>query len=132
MQFQGGPAAVPGQGRQNAGGNTPGKEVSDTMVLNPIGPLQGGDGVGRTDGAGEKKQELTGENFKKFLLDSLAQVNEMQAESEAAQEALATGQTDDVSQVMSAVEKADIAFNTLMAVRNKLVEAYQEVLRMNI
>ena len=132
MQFQGGPAAVPGQGRQNAGGNTPGKEVSDTMVLNPIGPLQGGDGVCRTDGAGEKKQELTGENFKKFLLDSLAQVNEMQAESEAAQEALATGQTDDVSQVMSAVEKADIAFNTLMAVRNKLVEAYQEVLRMNI
>jgi len=30
------------------------------------------------------------------------------------------------------VEKADIAFNTLMAVRNKLIDAYQEVLRMNI
>lgn len=102
------------------------------MVLNPIGPLQGGDGVGRTDGAAKGKSELTGENFKEFLKNSLKQVNQMQAESEAAQEALVTGKTDDVTQVMSAVEKADIAFNTLMAVRNKLVEAYQEVLRMQI
>lgn len=102
------------------------------MVLNPIGPLQGGDGVGRTDGASKSASGLTGENFKQFLQRSLEEVNQMQAESEAAQEALITGKTDDVTQVMSAVEKADIAFNTLMSVRNKLVEAYQEVLRMQI
>jgi len=104
------------------------------MAINPIGPLQGGDGVGKLDGAGKStgSSRVSGEDFKQFLLNSLEQVNQMQAESEAAQEALATGKTDDISQVMSAVEKADIAFNTLMAVRNKLVEAYQEVLRMQI
>ncbi len=101
------------------------------MVLNPIGPLQGGDGVGSTD-ATKNSSSVNGENFKQFLQKSLEQVNQMQAESEAAQEALVTGKTDDVTQVMSAVEKADIAFNTLMAVRNKLVEAYQDVLRMQI
>ena len=37
-----------------------------------------------------------------------------------------------INRVMGAVEKADVAFQTLMAVRNKLVEAYQEILRMRI
>lgn len=104
------------------------------MVLSPIGPLQGGERIGSLSqaGAGEGTSKLSGDNFKKFLLDSLNQVNEMQLESDAAQEALATGQTEDITMVMSTVEKADIAFNTLMAVRNKLVESYQEVLRMSI
>ena len=102
------------------------------MVLNPIGPLHGSDRVGQPDGAGEQPQAISGESFRQYLLRSLEQVDAMQAESEAAQEALATGRTDDITQVMSAVEKADIAFNTLMAVRNRLVEAYQEVLRMQI
>lgn len=101
------------------------------MVLNPIGPLQGGEGVAGKGGA-DGASRVDGEEFKQFLKDSLEQVNQLQQESEMAQEALATGQTDDVTQVMSAVEKADIAFNTMMAVRGKLVDAYQEVLRMNI
>ncbi len=104
------------------------------MAINPINPLQGGDGVGkaRDVGRGDGSPPADAQNFKQFLLDSLDQVNQLQQESELAQEALATGRTDDVTQVMSAVEKADIAFNTMMAVRNKLVEAYQEVLRMQI
>jgi len=104
------------------------------MAINPINPLQGGDGVGkaRDVGRSDGSPPADAQNFKQFLLDSLDQVNQLQQESELAQEALATGRTDDVTQVMSAVEKADIAFNTMMAVRNKLVEAYQEVLRMQI
>jgi flagellar hook-basal body complex protein FliE len=104
------------------------------MAVNPINPLQGGDGVGKARGVGpgDGSSQADATEFKQFLLDSLDQVNQLQHESEAAQEALATGQTDDVTQVMSAVEKADIAFNTMMAVRNKLTEAYQEILRMQI
>lgn len=101
------------------------------MALNPINPLQPGEGLGRAAGA-EGAGQADGAAFKQFLEDSLRQVNQLQQESEAMQNALATGQTDDVTQVMSAVEKADIAFNTMMAVRNKLVEAYQEVLRMHV
>ncbi len=104
------------------------------MGLDPINPLQGGEGVGKIGGVGghDGASRIHGESFKQFLLDSLEQVNRMQQESEAAQQALATGRTDDITSVMSAVEKADIAFNTVMAVRNKLIEAYQEVLRMQI
>jgi flagellar hook-basal body complex protein FliE len=103
------------------------------MVLNPIDPLQGGDRVGQTGKTGgEGTPQVGGEEFKKFLMDSLAEVNHLQQESEAAQQALVKGETDNITEVMSAVEKADIAFNTLMSVRNKLVEAYQEVLRMQI
>lgn len=104
------------------------------MVLNPIGPLQGGDGVDKINAFGKEDgtSRAGAGQFKQFLVDSLEHLNQLQADSEAAQEALVTHQTDDVSQVMSAVEKADIAFNTMMAVRNKLIEAYQEVLRMQI
>lgn len=75
---------------------------------------------------------VDGQSFKKFLLDSIDQVNRMQVESDEMQQALATGQTDDIVGVMSAVEKADVAFNTLLAIRNKLIESYQETLRMQI
>ncbi|MFH0911814.1 MAG: flagellar hook-basal body complex protein FliE [Planctomycetota bacterium] len=104
------------------------------MTLDPLSPLQGGEGIGRIPGIGgsDGSSPVRGAAFKKFLLDSLDQVNRMQQESEAAQEALATGRTDDITGVMNAVEKADIAVQTVMAVRNKLIEAYQEVLRMQI
>ena len=75
---------------------------------------------------------VDGKSFKQFLLDSIDQVNRMQVESDEMQQALATGQTDDIVGVMSSVEKADVAFNTLLAVRNKLIESYQETMRMQI
>lgn len=74
----------------------------------------------------------SGEDFHRFLVDNINRVNEMQLDADQAVQDLATGQTTDITQVMSAVEKADVAFQTLMAVRNKLVESYQEILRMRI
>ncbi|MCX7935516.1 MAG: flagellar hook-basal body complex protein FliE [Planctomycetota bacterium] len=73
-----------------------------------------------------------GEEFRRFLLDNLNRINEMQREADQAVEDLASGKETDITRVMGAVEKADVAFQTLMAVRNKLVEAYQEILRMRI
>lgn len=46
--------------------------------------------------------------------------------------ALAAGQVDDISQVIVAAEKADIALQLTLAVRNKAVEAYQEIMRMQV
>jgi len=66
------------------------------MALNPIGPLHGGDG-GWQNGwrrrVGGYGPASAASHSKKFLLDSLEQVNQMQQESDAAQQALATGQT---------------------------------------
>jgi flagellar hook-basal body complex protein FliE len=43
-----------------------------------------------------------------------------------------SGEIKDVTDAMIAVEKADVAFQTMMAVRNKIVSAYEEIMRMQI
>ena len=48
------------------------------------------------------------------------------------QQALAAGQIDDLSQVVLAVQKADLALNFALQLRNKVVEAYQEITRMQV
>lgn len=66
-------------------------------------------------------------SFRDILADSIQQVNVRQQEADRAIEALTTGETTNLAEVMSAVEKADLAFRTLMQFRNKLVSAYQEI-----
>lgn len=71
-----------------------------------------------------------GKSFKEFLSESLSEVNRMQVEAQDAINRYATGQTQNQAEMISAVRQAEIAFNMMMEIRNKLVEAYQEVLRM--
>jgi flagellar hook-basal body complex protein FliE len=66
-------------------------------------------------------------SFKDFLLDSLNEVNSMQLDANKAVEALATGQDVNPGEVLTAVQKADLAFRMMMQIRNKLVSAYQDV-----
>ena len=47
-------------------------------------------------------------------------------------EDLATGQTENVTGVMTAMEKADIAFKTLLAIRGKLMDAYDEIKNISV
>jgi flagellar hook-basal body complex protein FliE len=65
--------------------------------------------------------------FKNFLLDSIREVNAMQQEADRAVENLATGGEVNPVEVLTAVQKADIAFRMMLQVRNKLVQAYEEV-----
>lgn len=66
-------------------------------------------------------------SFKSFLLDSINQVNTMQQDANHAVEQLATGGETSPAEVFTAVQKADLAFRMMMQVRNKLVQAYQDV-----
>jgi flagellar hook-basal body complex protein FliE len=68
-----------------------------------------------------------GAAFKNMLVESFDQVNSMQQEADQAVEGLMTGQDVNPAEVLTAVQKADIAFKMMMQVRNKLVAAYQEV-----
>ncbi len=74
-----------------------------------------------------------GPTFKSFLLDSIQEVNSMQQEADRAVERLVSG-GDDVTpaEVLTAVQKADIAFRMMMQIRNKMVQAYQEVQNIRI
>lgn len=62
----------------------------------------------------------------------LNEVNRLQIESQGLQSALASGQDVELHDVMIASEKASIAMQTTLALRNKLLEAYQEVMRMQV
>ena len=96
--------------------------------VNPIGLPPGA-----SQGAPSKaSQGAGGADFKDLLINSIRQVNDLQLDAEAAINGLATGKSDNVTEVMAAVEKADLAFKNLMAVRNKIVEAYKEIQQMRI
>lgn len=73
-----------------------------------------------------------GKSFKETLNTFLENVNQMQSTSSAAQRAFLTGETNDVHRVMSKSEEAKVAFNMLMEIRNKTLEAYNEILRMRL
>lgn len=66
-------------------------------------------------------------SFKSMLVDSIQQVNSMQVDADHAIENLFTGGDVNPAEVLTAVQKADLAFRTMMQVRNKLIQAYQEV-----
>lgn len=73
-----------------------------------------------------------GKDFRTILVDSLAEVNRLQREADEGVHKLMTGETDNVSEVFSAVNKAGIAFDLLMEVRNKLTKAYEEIQQMRV
>jgi flagellar hook-basal body complex protein FliE len=99
--------------------------------INAIGPIQEGQGLvqpqkvktGQTAGAPSFKETLNG-----FLKD----VNSMQLKADESINRLAAGEITDVHQVMTTVEEANTAFNMMMEIRNKVMDAYQEVLRMRL
>jgi flagellar hook-basal body complex protein FliE len=68
-----------------------------------------------------------GPTFKQQLLESIDQVNAMQVQANRAVEDLAAGEDLNPAEVLTAVQKADLAFRMMMQIRNKLVQAYQEV-----
>ena len=66
-------------------------------------------------------------DFKEFLLQSLDHVNSMQQDADHAVEQLLTGGDVNAAEVMTAVQKADLSFRMMLQIRNKLVDAWQEI-----
>ena len=75
-------------------------------------------------------ERVEGRDFQSILFDSLDEVNRLQTEADQGVQRLLTGETNNVSEVLAAVNKAGIAFDLLMEIRNKLTEAYREIQRM--
>lgn len=66
-------------------------------------------------------------SFKDLLIDSIEQVNAVQTEADQAVEALFTGGDVNPAEVLTAVQKADLAFRLTMQMRNKLMDVYREI-----
>ena len=71
-------------------------------------------------------------SFGKFLEEMVGKVNDLQQNADQAIKSLATGESKGLHEVMLAVEKSSISFQMLTQVRNKAVEAYQEIMRMPV
>ena len=63
---------------------------------------------------------------------SLEEVNRLQTEADEGVQKLLTGETDNVAEVFAAANKAGIAFDLLMEIRNKLTEAYRDIQQMRV
>lgn len=74
----------------------------------------------------------TAKSFADTLNDAIGSVNELQKTSDKAMQDLATGRTDNVAEVMIATEKADIALKLMVQVRNKIIDAYQDIMKMQV
>ena len=75
--------------------------------------------------AGEK-------GFYEVMLNSLDEVNRLQTEADQGVQDLYSGKTDDVASVFTAVNKAGVAFDLLMEMRNKLMDAYRDIQQIRV
>ncbi len=87
----------------------------------PLGLVQAGDRS--TPGVG---------GFSKIVQRFIDETNTTQLQSDQSVERLATGQSDSVHETMLALTKADLSLRVFMEVRNKVIDAYQEVMRMQL
>ena len=97
-------------------------------VGNNVGPVKGPAGPGPAAPGGPAEGERS---FKEILQDSIASVNKLQQEADQVLEKFTQGEATE-DQVMIAFKKSQIAFETLMQMRNKLVDAFEEIQRMRI
>ena len=100
--------------------------VEDYRVINSVNPLAGSPIV-PPPGLAQPAADADGLSFKDCLINSIQEVNSMQHAADQAVEKLATGGDVDPAEVLHAVQKANIAFQMLMQMRNKIVSAYQDI-----
>lgn len=91
----------------------------------PIGKIGGLEELRPTDPTPRAEQ-----GFGEILQDAVKDVDGLIRESESAQTAYTRGEEVDLHDVLIKIEEADVAFRALMSVRNKLVDAYKEVMRL--
>lgn len=103
-------------------------------MADPLGLIGAGSAAGGVTGPAARPAppDAGAPSFRELLMDNLKRVNELQAEATAATEDLQSGKRTDVEHVLLATQKADTAFRALQAVRNKVVQAYEEIQQMRV
>jgi flagellar hook-basal body complex protein FliE len=96
-------------------------------------PLELLDGAGASGKAAAAAEEAAGTgSFAGVLKSKLSELSALQADSASAVQDLATGRADDIAQTMLRIEQSSVSMQMAMQVRNKVIEAYQEVMRMQM
>ena len=100
-------------------------------IRNSLAGVTGGGiaGSGKAGGAGGGTPATS---FSDVLKSSIDEVSRLQQDASKAVDDLATGKSENVTGVMTAMEKADVAFKTLLAIRGKLMDAYEEIKNISV
>ena len=102
--------------------------MEDIGIKSRIGGISGFS----LDGKNGLNTEKVEKPFGDVLKESIGEVNRLQNEAEKAAKDLALGRTENIHDVMISMEKASVSFRLMTQVRNKIIEAYQEVMRMQV
>ncbi len=98
------------------------KEIGSTGLLPVSGSAKGIKGPAL----------LQKEGFQTYLKQALGEVNELQLKADQAIQQLVGEGKGNLQETITAMEKADVSFRLMMQIRNKVIEAYQEILRMQV
>ena len=71
-------------------------------------------------------------SFGEMLGSSIEKVNDMQLQADRGAKELAAGRNKNIHETMLMMEKADMSFRLMMQVRNKMIDAYREIMRMQV
>ena len=82
--------------------------------------------------AGQAETGAADGSFAELLSNAVAETSKLQEQSNEEVQKLIAGEVQDVHTALIAVQKADLSFQMMMQVKNKLVAAYEEVMRMQV
>ena len=102
--------------------------MTDPLGLIPTQGVTPGQGVNMD----RAQRPVEGPGFRQVLMENLQEVNRLQQEADTAIADLQSGARSDEAMVHMAKAKADIAFEMLLQVRNKLMDAYEEVKQIRV
>lgn len=90
------------------------------------------EGLGKLSLYKEMERVNQKEDFGKILFETLKKIDEKEKSAETALSALAKGEDIDPAEVAIKISSADVSMKLLLRIRNKVLEAYQEIMRMQI
>lgn len=98
------------------------------MPITSIGAL----GAGSAVTPGKATGTVSGGDFKKMLFDELSKVDQAQADAKATSEAAVSGTADAIHEMKVASMKAELTLEFAISVNNKAIEAYKELMRLQL
>lgn len=105
------------------------------MTTIPPGGVSSIQGVSPTGTAGKANQAGSAKSTNEFsdlFKKVVGQANDQMQEASSSVEQLAQGKSDDLQNVVMSMAKADLSFRFILEIRNKLMDAYQEIMRMQV
>ncbi len=101
-------------------------------MTDPVGLIGSNHALPALPALGGGRSADQGPGFRQLLTDQIEKINQLQRDATEAIQDLSVGKRDDIESVLIATQKADMAFRLLLQVRNKVIDAYDEVRQMRI